>query len=92
MIYPRHNDYDSFIFMDAVNVGFVNSTATIAEETSGLLCVSILDVEQSDVYPTLEIPLVVSVLNLSSGLLNFCPQKTVNKHTDNSIELVNNYY
>lgn len=66
----------SFFFMDVVNVGFVNSTATIAEETSGLLCVSILDVEQGDVYPTLEIPLVVSVLNLSSGLLNFCPQKT----------------
>ena len=51
-----------------VDIGFRNNTAvTVAEGGSDQVCVSILDIEPSDVNPAIAIPLQISVHNMTPG-------------------------
>ena len=55
------------LFRSAVNVGFMNDTALVPEGSRLPLCVSVFNIEPSDIDPRLTITLQIAAYNTTSG-------------------------
>ena len=54
---------------DEVGFDVDNSDITLTKGASGTVCVKILDLQPSDIYPMANIPLTISINTISTGTL-----------------------
>ena len=58
-----------FYFPDKVGFAVDDSDVMLTEGASRNICVKILDLQPSDIYPMINIPLSISTSNLSAGIV-----------------------